>query len=61
MTEHTDSELALLGILATGLESRQQQTNGLHIGEDAAVKTHENLLALQHRVQEETGAVGAEQ
>lgn len=50
MAEHTDSELALLGILATGFESRQQQTNGLHIGEEAGRKAHEELLELQQRV-----------
>jgi hypothetical protein len=42
-----DDELALLGVLATGLEFRQQQTNGLHIGEDAGRRAHEDLLALQ--------------
>jgi hypothetical protein len=42
-----DEELALLGVLATGLEFRQQQTNGLHIGEDAGRRAHEDLLALQ--------------
>jgi hypothetical protein len=42
-----DGELALLGVLATGLEFRQQQTNGLHIGEDAGRRAHEDLLALQ--------------
>lgn len=47
-TEHeTDEELALLGVLATGLEFRQQQTNGLHIGEDAGRRAHEDLLELQ--------------
>jgi len=49
MTEHTDSELVLLGILATGLESRQQQTNGLHIGEEAGRKAHEDSLDLQQK------------
>jgi hypothetical protein len=42
-----DDELALLGVLATGLEFRQQQTNGLHIGETAGRRTHEDLLELQ--------------
>ena len=42
-----DTELALLGVLATGLEFRQQQTNGLNIGEDAGRRAHEDLLALQ--------------
>jgi len=42
-----DDELALLGVLATGLEFRQQQTNGLHIGADAGRQAHEDLLALQ--------------
>ena len=48
-TEHEtdDEEQALLGVLATGLEFRQQQTNGLHIGEDAGRRTHEDLLELQ--------------
>lgn len=50
MTEHTDSELVLLGILATGLESRQQQTNGLHIGEEAGRKALEDSLELQQTV-----------
>ena len=45
--ETDDEELALLGVLATGLEFRQQQTNGLHIGEDAGRRAHEDLLALQ--------------
>ena len=56
MTEHTETELALLGILATGFESRQQQTNGLHIGEDAGRRAHEESLELQRRVQEDTPA-----
>ncbi|HTE73725.1 MAG TPA: hypothetical protein VK640_11070 [Actinomycetes bacterium] len=42
-----DDELALLGVLATGLEFRQQQTNGLHIGEAAGRQAHEELLELQ--------------
>jgi hypothetical protein len=42
-----DDELALLGVLATGLEFRQQQTNGLHIGEAAGRQAHEDLLELQ--------------
>ena len=47
-TEQTDDEeLALLGVLATGLEFRHQQTNGLHIGEDAGRQAHEDLLELQ--------------
>ena len=50
MAEHTDSELALLGILATGFESRQQQTNGLHIGEEAGRRAHEESLELQQKV-----------
>jgi hypothetical protein len=58
MAEHTDSELALLGILATGLESRQQQTTGLHIGEEAGRRAHEESLDLQQRVLERTGGVG---
>ena len=52
MAEHTDSELALLGILATGFESRQQQTNGLHIGEEAGRRAHEESLELQQKVQQ---------
>jgi hypothetical protein len=59
MAEHTDSELALLGILATGLESRQQQTNGLHIGEEAGRRAHEESLDLQQRVLERTGGAGS--
>ena len=55
MAEHTDSELALLGILATGFESRQQQTNGLHIGEEAGRKAHEESLELQQKVLLNTG------
>jgi hypothetical protein len=54
MAQHTDSELALLGILATGIESRQQQTNGLHIGEEAGRKAHEESLELQQKVLEQT-------
>jgi hypothetical protein len=50
MATHTDEELALLGVLATGLESRQQQTNGLHIGDSAGRETHRQLLDLQGRV-----------
>ncbi len=50
MAEHTDSELALLGILATGFESRQQQTNGLHIGEEAGRRAHQESLQLQQKV-----------
>ena len=47
-TEQTDDdELALLGVLATGLEFRQQQTNGLHIGEEAGRRAHEDLMELQ--------------
>ena len=48
-TEHVtdDEELALLGVLATGLEFRQQQTNGLHIGLDAGRRAHVELLELQ--------------
>ena len=55
MAEHTDSELALLGILATGLESRQQQTNGLHIGEEAGRRAHEESLELQQKVLQHAG------
>ena len=55
MAQHTDSEIALLGILATGIESRQQQTNGLHIGEEAGRKAHEESLELQLKVLEQTG------
>ena len=50
MVEHTDTELALLGILATGFESRQQQTNGLHIGEEAGRRAHQESLELQQKV-----------
>jgi hypothetical protein len=59
MAEHTDSELALLGILATGFESRQQQTNGLHIGEEAGRKAHEESLELQQKVLLNTGDTGS--
>jgi hypothetical protein len=60
MAEHTDSELALLGILATGFESRQQQTNGLHIGEEAGRRAHEESLELQQKVLNtgDTGSAG---
>ena len=54
MAQHTESEIALLGILATGIESRQQQTNGLHIGEEAGRKAHEESLELQQKVLEQT-------
>lgn len=53
MVEHTDEEIALLGVLATGLEARQQQTNGLHIGEKAGRKAHEDSLNLQERARAE--------
>ena len=56
MSEHTETELALLGILATGFESRQQQTNGLHIGEEAGRRAHEESLDLQRRAQPEAAA-----
>ena len=56
MSEHTETELALLGILATGFESRQQQTNGLHIGEEAGRRAHEESLALQRHVEQEAAA-----
>ena len=59
MAEHTDSELALLGILATGFESRQQQTNGLHIGEEAGRRAHEESLELQQKVLLNTGHTGS--
>ena len=59
MAEHTDSELALLGILATGFESRQQQTNGLHIGEEAGRRAHEESLELQQKVLLNTGDTGS--
>ena len=52
MATHTDEELALLGVLATGFESRQQQTNGLHIGETAGRRAHAMVLDLQRRVEE---------
>jgi hypothetical protein len=45
--ETDDEELALLGVLATGLEFRQQQTNGLHIGEEIGRRAHEDLMELQ--------------
>jgi hypothetical protein len=51
MATHTDEELALLGVLATGFESRQQQTNGLHIGEAAGRQAHAMVLDLQRRVE----------
>ncbi len=60
MAEHTDSELALLGILATGFESRQQQTNGLHIGEEAGRRAHEESLELQQKVLLNTGDTGSD-
>jgi len=59
MAEHTDSELALLGILATGFESRQQQTNGLHIGEEAGRRAHEESLELQQKVLLNAGDTGS--
>ena len=59
MAEHTDSELALLGILATGFESRHQQTNGLHIGEEAGRRAHEESLELQQKVLLITGDTGS--
>ncbi len=52
MATHTDEELALLGVLATGFESRQQQTNGLHIGETAGRRAHAMVLDLQRRVED---------
>ena len=55
MATHTDEELALLGVLATGFESRQQQTNGLHIGETAGRRAHAMVLDLQRRVEETEG------
>ena len=58
MATHTDEELALLGVLATGLESRQQQTNGLHIGETAGRQAHAMVLDLQRRAHV-AGATGA--
>lgn len=55
MVEHTDTELALLGILATGFESRQQQTNGLHIGEEAGRRAHQESLELQQKAGQPAG------
>ncbi|HEX7189115.1 MAG TPA: hypothetical protein VF423_12900 [Actinomycetes bacterium] len=55
MATHTDEELALLGVLATGFESRQQQTNGLHIGETAGRRAHAMVLDLQRRVEDAEG------
>ena len=49
----TDAEIALLGVLATGFESRQQQTNGLHIGEDAGRRAHRESIELQRQAQED--------
>lgn len=60
MAQHTDSEIALLGILATGLEARQQQTNGLHIGEEASRRAHEDSLELQQRAAERAEASPAD-
>ncbi len=61
-TEHEidDEEQALLGVLATGLEFRQQQTNGLHIGEEAGRRAHEESLELQQKVLLNTGDTGSD-
>lgn len=53
MAAHTDEELALLGILATGIGSRQQQTNGVTPGKAAGVQAHTDMLALQRHAHPE--------
>lgn len=50
MAAHTDEELALLGILATGIGSRQQQTNGVTPGLEVGLRAHADMLELQRHV-----------